>query len=164
MVSIVEPEFYSVYSYAYVSSNYSLLLWSIGRIIAIRHADRIVQCNTLTQYYFQPIKTPTPRFDPQKQQSTTGYALMMAGGAVVYGSKAHALSCTEAKFFAAVAIAKVVPCLRSVLRKLHIPMIAPTTIYDYEDNEACIKIINSNGVYVQDIKYRSNIYDDYGTK
>ena len=67
---------------------------------------------------------------------------MMAGGAVVYGSKAHALSSTEAKFFAAVAISKVVPCLRSVLRKLHIPMIAPTTIY--EDNEACIKIINSN--------------------
>tara|TARA_B110001450_G_scaffold231673_1_gene233729 strand:+ start:477 stop:653 length:177 start_codon:yes stop_codon:yes gene_type:complete len=31
----------------------------------------------------KPIKTPTPRFDPQKRQSTTGYALMMAGGAVV---------------------------------------------------------------------------------
>ena len=43
--------------------------------------------------------------DPRKRRSTTGYALMMAGGAVVYRSKTQAvtaLSCTEAEFFAAV--------------------------------------------------------------
>ena len=83
--------------------------------------------------------------DPRKRRSTTGYALMMAGGAVVYRSKTQAvtaLSSTEAEFFAAVAVAKVILYLRSVLRELHMPMTAPTIIY--EDNEACIKIINSD--------------------
>ena len=70
---------------------------------------------------------------------------MMAGGAVVYRSKTQAvtaLSSTEAEFFAAVAVAKVILYLRSVLRELHFPMTAPTTIY--EDNEACINIVNND--------------------
>ena len=67
----------------------------------------------------------------------------MAGGSVVYRSKTQAvtaLSSTEAEFFAVVAVAKVILYLRSVLRELHLPMTAPTTIY--EDNKVCIKIIN----------------------
>ena len=70
---------------------------------------------------------------------------MMAEGDVVYRSKTQAvsaLSSTEAEFFAAVAVAKVILYLRSILRELHLPMTAPTIIY--KDNEACIKIINSD--------------------
>ena len=56
--------------------------------------------------------------DPQKRRSTTGYAIMMAGGAFAYRSKTQtvtALSSTEAEFFAAVSAAKVILFLRSVL-------------------------------------------------
>jgi len=70
---------------------------------------------------------------------------MMAGGAVVYRSKTQpvtALSSTKADFFAAVAAAKVILYLRSVIRKLHLVMSDSTPVY--EDNEACIKIINAN--------------------
>ena len=71
-------------------------------------------------------------------------AIYLAGGAVVYCSKTQsvtALSSTEAEFFAAVSASKDVLYLRSVLRELGHPIDLPTPIY--EDNEACIKIINS---------------------
>ena len=52
-----------------------------------------------------------------------------------------ALSSTESEFFAAVSTAKVVLFLRFVLKDLKYPPQGPTIIY--EDNKACIKIINA---------------------
>ena len=83
--------------------------------------------------------------DPRKRRSTTGFALMLAGGAIMYRSKTQtvtALSSTEAEFFAAVSASKIILYLRSVLKELSLPMTSPTPIY--EDNEACIKVINAN--------------------
>ena len=82
--------------------------------------------------------------DLRQRRSTTGYAISLAGGAIMYRSKTQsvtALSSTEAEFFAAVSAAKSVLFLRSILKELNLPMTSPTPIY--EDNEACIKVINS---------------------
>ena len=57
--------------------------------------------------------------DPRKRRSTTGFAILLAGGAVVYRSKTQsvtALSSTEAEFFAAIAAAKLVKYMRSLLQ------------------------------------------------
>ena len=56
--------------------------------------------------------------DLRKRRSTTGFAISLAGGAVVYRSKTQtvtALSSTEAEFFAAVAAAKHVLYIQSLL-------------------------------------------------
>ena len=82
--------------------------------------------------------------DLRQRRSTTDYAISLAGGAVIYQSKTQsvtALSSTEAEFFAVVSAAKSVIFIRSVLHELNFPMTSPTPIY--EDNEACIKVINS---------------------
>ena len=82
--------------------------------------------------------------DPRKRRSTTGFAIILAGGAVVYRSKTQsvtALSSTEAEFFAAIATAKLVKYMCSLLQELQMPPTKPTIIY--EDNEACIKVINA---------------------
>ena len=56
--------------------------------------------------------------DPRKRRSTTGFAICLADGTVVYRSKIQkvtALNSTEAELFAAVSTAKVVLYLRSIL-------------------------------------------------
>ena len=53
-----------------------------------------------------------------------------------------ALSSTEAEFFAAIAASKVVLFLCFVLDNLKFPVTKPTPFY--EDNESCIKIINTH--------------------
>ena len=82
---------------------------------------------------------------PRKSRSTTGFAICLAGSVVVFQSKTQkvmALSSTESEFFAAVLTAKVVLFPRSVLKDLKYRPQAPTIIY--EDNKACIKIINAH--------------------
>jgi len=87
---------------------------------------------------------PRPPNDLRKRRSTTGFANSLAGGAVVYRSKTQTvttLSSTEADFFSAVATAKHVLYIRSLLQELGFPPTGPTKIY--EDNEACIKVIDA---------------------
>ena len=75
--------------------------------------------------------------NPCKRRSTTGYAITLAGGAVVYKSKTQsctALSSTKAEFYSVVSAAKAILYLRSVLCELHLEKKGPTTIF--EDNEA----------------------------
>ena len=82
--------------------------------------------------------------DLRKRRSTTGYAIMLAGGAIAWRSKTQsvtALSSTEAKFYAAVSAAKCCLFIRHVLNCLQYPPTGPTIIY--EDNEACINVVNS---------------------
>jgi hypothetical protein len=79
-------------------------------------------------------------------RSTTGYALCLVGGTIVYRSKTQtvtALSSIEAEFYAAVAVAaaKVVQYIRAVLHGLGYTQHNPTSIY--EDNKSAISIINS---------------------
>jgi len=79
-----------------------------------------------------------------KRKSTTGYAIFLAGAAIVYRSKTQtqtALSSTEAEFYAAVSAAKIVRYLRSILQELNFPQLKPTLIY--EDNQSTKKIIDS---------------------
>ena len=73
------------------------------------------------------------------------FALLLNGAAVVYKSSTQtptALSATEADFFAAVAAAKAVIFVRSLLTDLGFPPSGPTKLY--EDNEACINIVNND--------------------
>ena len=73
--------------------------------------------------------------DLHQGRSTTGFAIALAGGAVVYRSKTQsvtALSSTEAEFFAAVSVAKSIIYLRSILKELKHPLATSTPIY--EDN------------------------------
>jgi hypothetical protein len=82
--------------------------------------------------------------DYTKRRSTTGFALTYSGGAIVYRSKAQAitaLSSTEAELIAAVTAAKTVRFVRSVLKELGFPQKEPTPIY--EDNKPTIDIVNS---------------------
>jgi hypothetical protein len=67
--------------------------------------------------------------DLRNRRSTTGYALCLAGGTIVYRSKTQtvtALSSTEAEFYAAVAAAKVVRYTRAVLHDLGYTQNNPT--------------------------------------
>ena len=82
--------------------------------------------------------------DKRRRRSTTGYAFVLNGGVIAYRSKTQAVtatSSTEAEFYAAVFAAKAALYLRSILKELGFPQTAPTPIY--EDNEAAIKMINS---------------------
>ena len=79
-----------------------------------------------------------------KHLSTTGYAIMLAGGAIAWYSKTQfttALCSTKAEFYAAVSTAKVCPFLCHVLNCLGQPPTGPTLIY--EDNQAYINVINA---------------------
>ena len=82
--------------------------------------------------------------DLRKCRSTTGYAIMLAGGAIAGRSKTQsttALSSTEAEFYAAVSAAKVCLFIFHILHCLKQPPNGSTLIY--EDNEACINDINA---------------------
>ena len=73
--------------------------------------------------------------DLRNRRSTTGFAFMLAGGAVSYRSKTQSItatSSTEAEFLVAVTAAKHAKYLRAVLHELGFSQRAPTPIY--EDN------------------------------
>ena len=81
----------------------------------------------------------------KERRSTTGYAICMAGGVVVYRSKTQpicAQSSSESELVAANASAKPTKYLRFVLDDLSYPQTDPTEIY--EDNESTEKIVNHN--------------------
>jgi hypothetical protein len=83
--------------------------------------------------------------DLRHRRSTTGYAFMLAGGAIAYRSKTQtitATSSTEAEFIAAVSSAKVAKYLRSILAQLGFAQTSPTPIH--EDNESTIKMVNAD--------------------
>jgi len=80
----------------------------------------------------------------RKRRSTTGYALILSGAAVAYKSKVQSItatSSTEAEFLAAVAAAKQVKYLQTILTELGFPPKGPSTIY--MDNQSAINMINS---------------------
>ena len=82
--------------------------------------------------------------DLHKRRSTTGYANMLAGGAIAWRSKTQsttAFSSTNTEFYAAVAAAKVCFFLRHILTCLQQPLSGSTLIY--KDNEACINVVNA---------------------
>ena len=83
------------------------------------------------------------RNDPTKRISTTGFAFIFYGGAVVYRSKTksiNALISTEADLIAAVNPSKTARLLRSMLRELGFPQESPNPIY--EENDPTIDIVN----------------------
>jgi hypothetical protein len=82
--------------------------------------------------------------DLQTKCSTTGYAFIMSGAAIVFRVKTQpvvATSSIEAEFFAAVQSGKVCRYLRSILCELNFPVTKPTIIF--EDNKSCINIIKN---------------------
>ena len=82
--------------------------------------------------------------DLRNRRSTTGYAAMLAGGAISYRTKTQSItatSSTEAEFLAAVFAAKQVKYLRSIMRELGFPQQGPTIVY--EDNMSAIQMINA---------------------
>jgi hypothetical protein len=82
--------------------------------------------------------------DLRQRRSTTGFAFLLAGGAVAYKSKTQSItatSSTEAEFLAAVSAAKTALYLRAVLSELDFQQSGPTVLY--EDNDAAIKMINA---------------------
>jgi len=82
--------------------------------------------------------------DLRNRRSTTGYAILLSGGAVSYRTKTQSItatSSTEAEFLAAVLAAKHVKYLRAILLELGFKQFGPTTIY--EDNQSAIKMINA---------------------
>ena len=82
--------------------------------------------------------------DLRNRRSTTGYAIMLSGGAVSYRTKMQSItatSSTEAEFLAAVFAAKQVKYLRAILLELGFDQEEPTFIY--EDNQSAIKMINA---------------------
>jgi hypothetical protein len=82
--------------------------------------------------------------DLRNRRSTTGYAFTLCGGVVSYRTKTQSItatSSTEAEFLAAVLAAKHAKYLRSILKELGFPQLAPTPIY--EDNMSAIRMINA---------------------
>ena len=82
--------------------------------------------------------------DLRNRRSTTGYAFLLAGGAISYRCKTQSLtatSSTEAEFLAAVTAAKHAKYLRAILTELGFPPSGPTPIY--EDNMSAINMINA---------------------
>lgn len=80
----------------------------------------------------------------RKQQSTTGYAVILAGGAITWSSKTQsttALSSIKAEFYAALLLKSVSLFAMSLNNCLGQPPTGPTIIY--QDNEACINVINA---------------------
>ena len=81
--------------------------------------------------------------DLKTRRSVSRSAVVLANAAISYKTKLQpviATSSTEAEFIAAVAIAKDVKHLRSILVELGIPITMPTKIL--MDNEAAINMIN----------------------
>jgi Reverse transcriptase (RNA-dependent DNA polymerase) len=79
--------------------------------------------------------------DPDTGRSTTGYVVMMAGGAISWGSKLQqtvALSSTEAEYMALCAATQEAIHVRRLVGDLGIELKEPTIIY--EDNQGCIAI------------------------
>jgi hypothetical protein len=115
------------------------------------YSDPPVPSNDLPSFPYHPLDRDLVCFvdaayanDLRNRRSTTGYALCLAGAAIVYRSKTQtvtALSSTEAEFYAAVAAAKIVRYIRMVLADLGYKQHNPTVIY--EDNASAINIINS---------------------
>jgi hypothetical protein len=81
--------------------------------------------------------------DPKTRRSVTGFTVMLAGAAIAFKTKLQKVvttSSTEAELVAAVAAAKVVRYLRSVLTDLGYPPSGPTILH--EDNQAVLDIVN----------------------
>jgi hypothetical protein len=96
--------------------------------------------------------------DPKTRCSVTGFTVMLAGAAITFKTKLQKVittSSTEAKLVAAVAAAKVVRYLRSVLTDLGYPPSGPTILH--EDNQAVLDIVNkevpSERTHHVDIQY-----------
>ena len=82
--------------------------------------------------------------DLRNRRSTTGYAFLLAGGAILFRCKTQSItatSSTEAEFLAAVTAAKQARYLRAILKELGFPQVNPTPIY--EDNQSAINMINA---------------------
>jgi len=82
--------------------------------------------------------------DLRNRRSTSGYAFLLAGGAISYRCKTQSItatSSTEAEFLAAVLAAKHAKYLRAILSDLGYPPSQPTPIY--EDNMSATNIINA---------------------
>jgi hypothetical protein len=82
--------------------------------------------------------------DLRSRRSTTGYAVLLCGGAVSYRTKTQSItatSSTEAEFLAAVFAAKHVKHLRAIMLELGFPQDDPTIMY--EDNMSALKMINA---------------------
>ena len=82
--------------------------------------------------------------DLRNRRSTTGYAFLLAGGAVAYRCKTQSItatSSTEAEFVAAVLAAKQAKYLRAILAELGFPQSEPTPLH--EDNQSAINMINA---------------------
>ena len=76
-------------------------------------------------------------------RSTTGYAGLLAGAAIIYCCKTQPLTAqnsTDAEVVAAANASKAAKYCCSVLKELGFPQQAPTPVY--EDNESAIKIVN----------------------
>jgi hypothetical protein len=81
--------------------------------------------------------------DPKTRRSVTGFTVMVRGAAIAFKTKLQKVvttSSTEAELVAAVAAAKVVRYLRSVLTDLGYPPSGPTILH--EDNQAVLDIVN----------------------
>ena len=82
--------------------------------------------------------------DLRNRRSTTGYAFLLAGGAVSYRCKTQSItatSSTEAEFLAAVTAAKHAKYLRAILKELGFPQQEPTPLHC--DNQSAIQMINA---------------------
>lgn len=82
--------------------------------------------------------------DLRLRRSTTGFAFLFAGGAIVYKSKTQSItatSSTEAEFIAAVHASKSLLYIRYILTELGFPPTGPTRLYI--DNASAIKMINA---------------------
>ena len=82
--------------------------------------------------------------DTKTRKSTTGLAIILAGGPIAYKTKSQATishSTTEAEFTAATDCAKTALYIRSILKELGLRCENPTTIY--EDNAAAIEMANA---------------------
>ena len=96
--------------------------------------------------------------DQRKRRSTTGFALIYCGGAIVNCSKTQsvtAISSIEAEFLVAVSCAKILLYMRSMLYELGFPCNGPTPIY--EVNAPTIDIVNSSAP----TEYAWHIYIQY---
>jgi hypothetical protein len=81
--------------------------------------------------------------DPKTRCSITGFTVMLSGAAIAFKTKLQKVvttSSTEAELVTAVAAAKVIRYLRSILTDLGYPPSGPTVLH--EDNQAILDIVN----------------------
>ena len=91
--------------------------------------------------------------DRDTRRSTTAYVVMIAGGAVSWGSRLQptvALSSTEAEYMATCAAVQEVMCLRQFFADIGFDQKEATTIH--QDNQACIAL-SSNPIYQKRTKH-----------